>query len=820
MSNQLITEHTAKIQGLADRSNTYQLLLHRYEQKDKENEEKLSATIKRMIIVLDEVKALHVKVDSLQARTSKEEVSPMAAITLPRTLESRLTIHVENVESEEEVSRRLDSSAAEIINNERPRTRNIVLRNYLSSAFQDIQKDGNKVINHKNKCLQLHIESQSIRSWIKLCEDFFSGSLARAFQPVQRYLKTYEGWENLTFKFELDEEHFMHCAKSSVDYLKSILNAMENDVSAADSFVMAACEIPSIEKGADEDDARNCFACLKSKLNAEAGHFCKDCNQLYCTSCVSKHDDFFQRHKILWKFDKDKRNVASAPISDHNLEIYHRTTKSRSEVSLEAFKQECASGESFELGKCDVHKSQDVMSFCAEDGLLCCNICNSTIHRDCKDIEELPKVAKGVHTLAEFSTLPSRLQESLSFLDREMFELSEKEKLIEDNADAVKTNIQYCRDEIVGIVYKLQQQLFEAVELLKSSITNDIASPKTQCVHYYNQLKSLYSVVETDAVDETTAFIGLTKGRALLLRIRMLLKDIDGRYRRCIVFQHDTDLHKMLSKMQNFGAVKSVEHIFAVTEKSTVQMPIDIRNCDITAIFELPCGDIVLADAANSNLKLLNKSFHNLAVCTLPDIPLDMCAIGDAEIAVVTAGKVYFYFLKDGSLRSEKSIKVRKQSSGISYFAGHLYVATISTLIKYSIDGKQAKLLYKDTEAGGKVTISRCAISREGQFIYVTGPDCAGLLVLDIVGNKLTFVKNHDMVSPRGLHVAPGGQVFLCGTGSNMVLQLDREQNRLVKVADGNNGLWSPQCVVLLNGKSLLIIGQEATNSILVLRVS
>ncbi|XP_052267551.1 uncharacterized protein LOC127869215 isoform X4 [Dreissena polymorpha] len=787
MSNQLITEHTAKIQGLADRSNTYQLLLHRYEQKDKENEEKLSATIKRMIIVLDE---------------------------------SRLTIHVENVESEEEVSRRLDSSAAEIINNERPRTRNIVLRNYLSSAFQDIQKDGNKVINHKNKCLQLHIESQSIRSWIKLCEDFFSGSLARAFQPVQRYLKTYEGWENLTFKFELDEEHFMHCAKSLVDYLKSILNAMENDVSAADSFVMAACEIPSIEKGADEDDARNCFACLKSKLNAEAGHFCKDCNQLYCTSCVSKHDDFFQRHKILWKFDKDKRNVASAPISDHNLEIYHRTTKSRSEVSLEAFKQECASGESFELGKCDVHKSQDVMSFCAEDGLLCCNICNSTIHRDCKDIEELPKVAKGVHTLAEFSTLPSRLQESLSFLDREMFELSEKEKLIEDNADAVKTNIQYCRDEIVGIVYKLQQQLFEAVELLKSSITNDIASPKTQCVHYYNQLKSLYSVVETDAVDETTAFIGLTKGRALLLRIRMLLKDIDGRYRRCIVFQHDTDLHKMLSKMQNFGAVKSVEHIFAVTEKSTVQMPIDIRNCDITAIFELPCGDIVLADAANSNLKLLNKSFHNLAVCTLPDIPLDMCAIGDAEIAVVTAGKVYFYFLKDGSLRSEKSIKVRKQSSGISYFAGHLYVATISTLIKYSIDGKQAKLLYKDTEAGGKVTISRCAISREGQFIYVTGPDCAGLLVLDIVGNKLTFVKNHDMVSPRGLHVAPGGQVFLCGTGSNMVLQLDREQNRLVKVADGNNGLWSPQCVVLLNGKSLLIIGQEATNSILVLRVS
>ncbi|KAH3694395.1 hypothetical protein DPMN_081835 [Dreissena polymorpha] len=465
---------------------------------------------------------------------------------------------------------------------------------------------------------------------------------------------------------------------------------------------MAACEIPSIEKGTDEDNARNCFACLKSKLNAEEGHFCKDCKQLYCTSCVSKHDDLFQRHKISWKFDKDKRNVLSAPISDHNLEIYQRTTKSISEVSLEAFKQECASGESFELGKCDVHKSQDVMSFCEEDGLLCCNICNSTIHRACKDIEELPKVAKGVHTTAEFSTLPSRLQESLSFLDRKMFALSEEEKLIEDNADAVKTNIQYCRDEFVGIVDKLQQQSFEAVEILKSSITNDIASRKTQCAHYYNQLKSLYSVVETDAVDETTAFIGLTKGRALLLRTRMLLKDIDGRYRCCIVFQHDTDLHKMLLKMQNFGTVKSVEHIFAVTEKPTVQMTIDISNCDITAIFELPCGDIVLADAANSHLKLLNQSFDNFSVWPLPDIPLDMCAIGDTEIAVVTTGKVHFYLLQNESLSSGKSIEVRKQSSGMAYFAGHLYVATMSTLIKYSIDGKQKKLLYKNTEAGGQ----------------------------------------------------------------------------------------------------------------------
>ncbi|KAH3858453.1 hypothetical protein DPMN_101076 [Dreissena polymorpha] len=117
------------------------------------------------------------------------------------------------------------------------------------------------------------------------------------------------------------------------------------------------------------------------------------------------------------------------------------------------------------------------------------------------------------------------------------------------------------------------------------------------------------------------------------------------------------------------------------------------------------------------------------------------------------------------------------------------------------------------------VTTSCCAIGRDGQNIYITGPDCPGLRILDISGNRLTLIEHDDLFSLRGLHVAPDSQVFVCGTGSPTVMQLDREQSRLVKVVDGEIGLSSPRCVVLSNRTSCLIIGQEATHTILVFRV-
>ncbi|KAH3874407.1 hypothetical protein DPMN_037650 [Dreissena polymorpha] len=43
------------------------------------------------------------------------------------------------------------------------------------------------------------------------------------------------------------------------------------------------------------------------------------------------------------------------------------------------------------------------------------------------------------------------------------------------------------------------------------------------------------------------------------------------------------------------------------------------RNCDITVVCELPNGIIVLADAANTSLKLFSESFQQLTESSYRD---------------------------------------------------------------------------------------------------------------------------------------------------------------------------------------------------------
>ncbi|KAH3874432.1 hypothetical protein DPMN_037676 [Dreissena polymorpha] len=157
--------------------------------------------------------------------------------------------------------------------------------------------------------------------------------------------------------------------------------------------------------------------------------------------------------------------------------------------------------------------------------------------------------------------------------------------------------------------------------------------------------------------------------------------------------------------MEGFGNVRSFEQTFSVKKNSEVdiQMAGDITpHCDIIAICELPNGAIVLVDAANSTIKLLSESFQHLTQCKLPSPPFDMCVIGATELALVTTGKVQFYFLENFGLRSEKSIKIHDQSIGIAYFGWNLYVAMKTTLYRYSLDGKIVKLMYKEETLGTK----------------------------------------------------------------------------------------------------------------------
>lgn len=143
---------------------------------------------------------------------------------------------------------------------------------------------------------------------------------------------------------------------------------------------MAAFEIPIIEKGKDKDDAQTCFACMEGKLNLDAVKLCKDCEQFYCKSCMNKHDEIVQSHDKSYEIETVKRGmVGSTPEANLSEDIepcqLYTEFRSTSEASVDVPEQDGASGENIQLGKCDLHPSQDLNAFCEDDEMLCCNIC-------------------------------------------------------------------------------------------------------------------------------------------------------------------------------------------------------------------------------------------------------------------------------------------------------------------------------------------------------------------------------------------------------------------------------------------------------------
>ncbi|KAH3800553.1 hypothetical protein DPMN_154186 [Dreissena polymorpha] len=81
----------------------------------------------------------------------------------------------------------------------------------------------------KNECMALYIGFSCLDSWLGFIEKYVNGEIYKAFLPVQIYLRTYLGYENLELSVELDEEDFKVCVQTITDQLTALLKDRPRD---------------------------------------------------------------------------------------------------------------------------------------------------------------------------------------------------------------------------------------------------------------------------------------------------------------------------------------------------------------------------------------------------------------------------------------------------------------------------------------------------------------------------------------------------------------------------------------------------------------
>ncbi|WAR30643.1 KCNT1-like protein [Mya arenaria] len=130
----------------------------------------------------------------------------------------------------------------------------------------------------------------------------------------------------------------------------------ENKFHVKFAEVKMASRDSSIYTGSDLIHDYSCSKCGEDDLNAEAQHFCPQCEHCLCDKCVAMHNGYHKNHTVYGRGDIQK-------------------------------------WAGFSMDRCDQHGSK-LEVHCDDHKELCCSVCVALNHRLCSNISHLPDLAR------------------------------------------------------------------------------------------------------------------------------------------------------------------------------------------------------------------------------------------------------------------------------------------------------------------------------------------------------------------------------------------------------------------------------------------
>ncbi|XP_052778368.1 uncharacterized protein LOC128215805 [Mya arenaria] len=549
----------------------------------------------------------------------------------------------------------------------------------------------------------------------------------------------------------------------------------------------------SFHKGSDMIHDYSCFKCEENDLNTEAQHFCPQCEHYLCQKCVNIHGDYFKKHVVYGRGDIQK-------------------------------------WAGFSMDRC-AHHGKELEVHCDDHQELCCSVCVALNHRLCTRISHLPDLARGFLQTAEFIQLPAAVYKMRDRLDELKNDRIKDQASLKDSFKDISSEIKAFRKKINQILDKLEKKTIEQLDNMMEDFEKSIKDDLETFALMHDQLSTMIEKLQQSAGKnkESSCYIGFIKCKSKLSEAKSIVQEIREKER--MKFKSDEIVLPFLRKLNSLGNVKHVRktdsiHVYKAQSSSQYKVKIkkDKSICDIVGICELPTGEVVIADYNNKRVKLLNRQYEVIDHCDLQDPPEQLCHITGSEVAVavngisVTSYGVHFFTVTKGKLLAVRKFTTDHEIHAIAHHQGKLYMGSHFDLHLYTMDGNIIKTICD--EKSPYHIVHRCAVSPDGERIYVINPNTSKLITLDTSGHVLSTEDDSYLERPYGLCVSPSGHMFVCGQRSNTVVQVDKEGRKtLATVARMAHGLWNPRSVWFSEQTSTLIVGNFEDDSITVVQL-
>ncbi|KAH3836043.1 hypothetical protein DPMN_109412 [Dreissena polymorpha] len=464
---------------------------------------------------------------------------------------------------------------------------------------------------------------------------------------------------------------------------------------------MAAFSKSTTEKGNDWVQDFLCSACEDEKLDESADFYCDSCEKFYCRKCIHLHGQLFKKHSTHGRSDLKKWPVVK---------------------KVEDF-----------LLKCDVHKEENLVSFCKDHSKLCCNTCDFHYHRQCKTVMLLSDLVKNTST--DLKQVSVTIQTTLAEL-----------KKLQDNQEASIQSVQSSNDEQLHKIQETRQKILAALNMLEKKTLQEIKDTLTKlqaslksdvdkCSTLGNELKQLRDAIQdiSDKSKQELSFIASIKCKDKIQHFENYQKKNFAQLKSSIIFHPNSEIMQYLSKLSGLGkiehyaqsltavgnadkiiriehnaqsltAVGNADKIISIDGKSEYAVCVQgDSTCLIRGICVLPCGQVLVANWSNKKVKLLNEQYQVVSHCSVSDAPYFICQITPSEVGVTVGSEVQFIKVNNNQLVKDRKLKFQHKCFGIASHQGDLFVTSGTELYNYSLDGKLVSKLHEnksDTSTG------------------------------------------------------------------------------------------------------------------------
>ncbi|XP_052815308.1 uncharacterized protein LOC128242256 [Mya arenaria] len=552
-----------------------------------------------------------------------------------------------------------------------------------------------------------------------------------------------------------------------------------------------------------------CSPCQEDKLNTEAKYFCRDCSKYYCDQCLTFHSKILKKHIVLGYEDVDKWG---------------------------------GRGDTFI--SCDLHSSKVIELMCEDHAEMCCQLCVTLNHRMCRSINLISDLAKGIHTMAYFKQLPSKVAKVTTSLNQVREVRKKNQCSLKTSGRSMLTKIKDLRKKLNQLLDELEKKTVEQMNSVLANLDDTLQNDIDSCTSIHDQLKALMDTIQAQCKDnEPSSYIGFRKCEKKMAEAKSLLQELSTKPELTATFKPETTITQLLSDFNILGNVQEnleikighqlsenksskqthISRVFKTGKKSTFNVKIkpETKNCSIIGITELPSGEIVIADDRNNSVKVLNRDYKVIAQCDVPIEPQDICHISGNQVAVAVnwpedvTHEVHFLTVSAGTITMTRKFSVDHDCVSIRHHEEQLYVGSITALYIYTHAGKQVKKILENRS--GRQTVIHFALNQDGNKIYICNYYDPKLFTIDMNGSIVATLKDPDISTACDVHVSEDGHVFVCSWYNNMVVQVDQEgKKKLATLVRKEDGINCPKAAWYSPYTGRLIVGGKQDNILVV----